>query len=120
MKHAGDVGFRATLGKDVAVGVGFDLAAKHFGVRNMADGYEEAVHFLFPYRAGRNVAQAHVGDQALFHIMDVFDHGVGHELDFGILLGPGQHDFRGAELISPVHHGDFAAKAREEIGFLHS
>ena len=48
MKNARDVGARAAMGNDVAVGIEIDLAGERRGVRDVADGDEEAVDVALP------------------------------------------------------------------------
>ena len=81
MEDAGDIGARAAFREDIAVGVGLDLALENLGVGDMADGQEEAVHFLVPDLARLEIAQADAGDQFLRYVVDFFDHGVQQELD---------------------------------------
>ena len=52
-------------------------------------------------------------------VVNVLDHGVREQIDFGILARPVQHDFRGAKLLAAVHQRYSLAKAREEVRFLH-
>src|SRR5438552_10689823 len=62
MEHTVDVGARATLGENVAFGVGFDLAFEDLGIRNVADGEEKAVDVLIPHLVSFYVSQAHTGN----------------------------------------------------------
>src|ERR1700730_16727644 len=63
MEHAGDVGARAALGGDVAIGVGFDLAFENLGIGDVADGEEKAVDVLMPRLTGLYVPQTHTGNR---------------------------------------------------------
>ena len=59
------------------------------------------------------------GDHVLRHVVNLFHHGIGEELDLGIMPRAIQHDFGGAELVAAVDQRDFAAEAGEEIGLFH-
>ena len=48
VEHAGDIGPRAALREDVAVGIEFDLPDERLGVGNVADGDEESVDVRAP------------------------------------------------------------------------
>ena len=66
MEDAGYIGSRAALRQDVAIFIGQDLAAKHRGVGNVADGHEETVDILIPDVMGDHIAQFHAGDDGPF------------------------------------------------------
>ncbi len=119
MKHARDIRFGATLGNNVSVCVGVDLAFEHGSIRNVADRHEKAIHVLLPDRAGLQVFQADAGYQMLRRIVNLFDYRAGEELDFGIMPRAIQHDFGGAKLIAAMHYGDLGAEARQEVGLFH-
>src|SRR5689334_19669555 len=57
VKHPRYIRARASLGQDIAVGVGLDLALEHRRVWNMSDGDEKSVDLLLPDRSGLGVAQ---------------------------------------------------------------
>src|ERR1700683_4520793 len=72
-----------------------------------------------PNFAGLYVSQLEARDFLLGVIVNVFDHGVGEELDLGVALGPIQHDLRSAKAIAAVNQRDLGGKTRQEQGFLH-
>ena len=45
---------------------------------------------------------------------DFFDHGVPHKADLVVLEGALLHDFRGSQLVTPVHDGDVRGKPGEK------
>src|SRR2546422_1957401 len=63
VKYARDIGPGAAFRQNVAVSVGFDLPLENGGVGDVSDGDEKSVHFLFPNRAGQQIAQPHGADQ---------------------------------------------------------
>src|SRR4051812_5766714 len=63
MEDSWDISSGATFGKNIAVGVGFDLAFENCCVRNVSDGDEESVDILLPDRACGCIAKLYVRDQ---------------------------------------------------------
>ena len=114
-----DVGARAAVRNDVAVGIEIDLAAKDRGVRNMADGDEEAVDVALPDFSVSTLRSFTPVTRCWLDVVDVFDHGIGEELDLRIAARAIQHDLRSAESIAAMHQGHFSAEAREEVGLFH-
>src|SRR5438445_13332903 len=70
VEYSGDVGPGAAFGKDVAVGVGFNLASENGGVGDVSDSDEESVDLLLQNRDDNKHPQA---DDANDHGCDV-DH----------------------------------------------
>ena len=52
VEHTGDIGARASVRNDVAVGIEIDLADERLGVGNVSDGHKEAGDILLPDAAG--------------------------------------------------------------------
>ena len=119
--HAGDVrlDLRAGGRLEVAALVHRERRGERAGVRDVADGDEEAVDVAGGFFAGDQVLQADAGDGVLFEAEDFFDARVHDELDLRIVLGAFQHDLRGAELIPAVNQGYTAAKTCEKVRFFH-
>ena len=81
--------------------------------RNMkADGKDVLV-------AGGAVFEAEAFDVLFFDAEDLFDGGVGEELDLGVGHGAVEHDLGGAEVLRAIDDGDFGGEAGEEEGFFH-
>src|SRR5258706_639521 len=119
MKNASDIRLGATLGQNVTVGIGIDLALEHRRVRDVPDGHKETANVFVPDFAGRGIAQLHARDVPFLNVVNVFDHGVCEEPDFRLGAGTIQHDLRGAELLAPVHQDYLRAKAAQEVRFFH-
>src|SRR5580658_9021777 len=119
VKYAGNVGARAALREDVALGIGIDLSLEDARVRDVPDGHEEAVYRLVPRLAADGIAQARPGYQFFGRVENVVNHGVGEEPDLGVALRAVEHDLRGAELVAAVYQGDLLAETRQEVGLFH-
>src|SRR5579864_5211169 len=119
VEHTGNVRPGAAFREYIAVVVGLDLTAKHFGIGYVPDRHEKSVDLRFPHRAGRKIPQPDARHKVLPNVVNILDHSVGHELDFRILPRSVQHDFGSAKLIAPVHYRHFLAETRQEVGLFH-
>ena len=107
------------MGEDVAVGVEVELAAKHFGVGDVADAEEEEGDGELRALAGLDVAQAEAAHLLLFDAEHLFDDRAGEELNAGVGDGALHHDAAGAEAVGAVDEGDLGGEAGEEERLLH-
>src|SRR5450755_611129 len=80
-KHAGDFGFAAIRGQQIAVGVGFQLAAEGSGVGVVADSHEDTVNFDVASFIGIGITQANTVNTG-FVRKDFFNHRGGDDLNF--------------------------------------
>jgi len=117
-ENTGDAGLAAVGGEQIAIGVGWKLAAKGDGIGIVADGDEHAVNFEFARFAGFGVAEAYT-----FHTGAVgenfFDDGGRDEFDFFVGAGAVEHDFRGAKFVAAVNQIQPGGVTGEKAGFLH-
>src|SRR5947209_15826465 len=52
-------------------------------------------------------------------IVDIFDDGIGEEVNFFVLLGALEHDLGGAEYVAAMDERHLGREAGEEEGFFH-
>ena len=107
------------VGEDVSVGIEVELAAKHFGVGDVADAEEEEGDGQFAELAGLDVAQLQAAHLFLFDAENLFHHRAGHELDVGMGHGALHHDAAGAEAFRTVDERDFGGEASEKERLFH-
>ena len=55
----------------------------------------------------------------MMDIVDIFDDGIGEEVNFFVLLGALEHDLGGAEYVAAMDEGNLGREAGEEEGFFH-
>ncbi len=87
------------LGEDVAVVVEVEEAFEGEGVGDVADAEEHEADGEDGLLAAGTVAEAQAFDVLFFDAEDLFDGGVGEELDLGVGDGAVEHDLAGAEVI---------------------
>src|SRR5580658_4398842 len=87
---------------DVAVLVEIELAVEHLGVGLVADAEEQAFDFQIAFGSVADIAQAEAFDGEVFDAENLFDDGVGAQLDIGMSHGALQHDLGGAEGVAAV------------------
>src|ERR1700677_2430129 len=114
-----DGGEDVVLGEDVAVVVEGEHALEGGGVGDVADAEEHGGDGEDVLVAGGFVAQAEALDVFFFYAEDLFDGGVGDELDAGVGHGALEHDLRGAEFFSAIDQCDLRGETGEEESFLH-
>src|ERR1700682_1387320 len=117
-EHTGDAGLAAVGGKQVAIGVGFKLAAKSGRVGIVADGDEDAVNFDFAGFAGVGIAEPNAFHTGAVGENLLHDSG-GDEFDFFVGSGAIEHDFRRAKFVAAVNQIQPGCITGEEAGFLH-
>jgi hypothetical protein len=106
-------------GEDVAVFVEIEHALEGGGVGDVADAEEHEADGKDVLFAGGAVFEAQAFDVLLFYAEDLFDGGVGEELDVGVGHGAVEHDLRGAEFFGAVDQRDFCGEAGEEERLFH-
>jgi hypothetical protein len=107
------------LREDVAIGVEVEHALEGPSVGDVADGEEHEGHGKDVLIARGTVFQAEAFDILVFYAEDLFDGGVGDELDLRVSHGAVEHDLRGAEVFGAVDDGDLGGEAREKEGLFH-
>ena len=85
----------------------------------MADSEEHEIDGKDGLFAAGAVAEAQAFDVLVFDAEDLFDGGVGKELDLRVGDGAIEHDLAGAEALGAVNESDLAGEAGEEEGFFH-
>ncbi len=88
-------------------------------IGNVANAEKHGAGGEIPVFAGIDVAQLERSDFLLGGIKDILDDGIEQEVNFLIVLGAVQHDFRGAELVAAMDERDFRGEAGEECSFFH-
>src|ERR1700688_1709137 len=117
-ENAGYAVLAAIGGEQVAIGVGWKLAAEGGGIGIVADGDEDAVNLEFARFAGFGMAKAnslHAGAVG----ENFFDDGGRDEFDFFVGAGAIEHDFRSAKFVAAVDQIQPGGVTGEEAGFLH-
>lgn len=114
-----NAGVYIVVGFEVAVGIGVELAGEHLGVGLVSDSEEERAGGKVPNFSGLHVSQLECGDFMFRRIMDIFDDGVGEEMNLVVLLSAIQHDFGGAKAFATMNERDLGGETSEECGFLH-
>ncbi len=85
----------------------------------MADGDEDALAVDLADLAGVDVLQARAGDALWIAGADnLFQHGVPHDGDLGVVEQALLQDLLGAQLIAAVDEHNFAGEVGQEQGFL--
>ena len=107
------------LGEDVAVVVEVEETLEGEGVGDVADAEEHEVDGEDGLLAVGAVAQAQALDVLVFDTEDLFDCGVGEELDLRMGDGTLEHDLAGTEVLRAVDDGDLGGEAGEEEGLFH-
>jgi hypothetical protein len=107
------------LGEDVAVVVEVEHALEGEGVGDVADAEEHEADGKDVLFAGGSVLEAEALDVLLLDAEDLFDGGVGDELDVGVGHGAFEHDLRGTEVFAAVDDGDLGGEAGEEERLFH-
>ena len=107
------------LGEDIAVFVEIHEAGEGAGVGDVADAEEHEGDGQGGLLAGDAVLEAEAFDILLFDPENLFDEGIGAELDLFVGLGAFEHDGAGAELFGAVDERDLAGEAGEEESLFH-
>src|SRR5690606_37286788 len=92
---------------------------KSGGVRNMADGHKQTIHFPFRQFAGLDIPEFYAGNVPFFGVIDVLYHRVEDKSDFWICACAVQHNPGRTEFVAPVDQSYLTSKAREKCGLLH-
>jgi hypothetical protein len=85
----------------------------------VADAEEECAGGEIPDFAGFHVSQLQARDFLVIDVINIFDDGVGEELNFLVVLRALQHDFGSAETFAAMNERDLGGEAGEEDRFLH-
>src|SRR6266850_1560701 len=117
--YAGYLRKYVLVGDQVSVGVGFELAFKNLGVRNMTDAEKHRAGGEIPTLAAFHIAQAQRSDFLLAGVQHVIHDRIGHEGYLGITARPVEHDLRSAKLIAAMNERDLAGEASQESGLFH-
>jgi hypothetical protein len=107
------------VGEDVAVRVEVEHALEGQGVGDVADAEEHGRDGEDVLFGGGAIFEAQALDVLVFDAEDLFDGGVGDELDAGVGHGAVKHDLGGAELFAAIDERDLGGEAGEEESLLH-
>src|SRR6476659_2961503 len=84
VEHARDIRARSSVRDDISVRIQVDLSLERLGIRNVADGHEEAADILLPNPVRLQVAKLYLGDDVLVDVVNIFDHRARQPFDLRI------------------------------------
>src|SRR5581483_49682 len=100
--------------------IGVELPFKYFRVWNVSDAEEHGAGRELPAFAGFHIPQLQCSNFFLRDVVHILNHGIGQELDVGMLASAIQHDLGSTKLVTAVDQRDLACEPGEEQSFLHS